>query len=232
MHEGGVDTHNLATAAGTQATQTTNLAAAAGTQAEAASNFSTSAGEIDTKIGQAEGDFARMAENSAAAIRATQVAMRLDQRAWVAVMDISGVPQAGQPFVIVVHAKNSGKTFVRNFKLTAIQESGPPGTTPHYDMEVVPLANSISVLPPNGIYEVKEAIMGEGSHPFVPNPDQRIVDRIKSGEVVVIAHGRMDYVDIFHQSHWTTYCFLLDSSMTWNSCHEHNEADEDGQNPN
>jgi len=40
----------------------------------------------------------------------------LDQRAWVAAIDVRGIPELDKPWEIVVTGKNTGKTFARKFQ--------------------------------------------------------------------------------------------------------------------
>jgi hypothetical protein len=109
MHEGGKDT--------------TVIAEAAKKQVGAASSFATSAEGVNTEIGTAETDFAKMAKNSEKAIQATQDAMRSDQRAWVVVKGIEGTPQLGQPWEVHVVFANTGRTPAKKVKITCSLES-------------------------------------------------------------------------------------------------------------
>jgi hypothetical protein len=96
MHEGGKDT--------------TAIAEAAKKQAGAANSFATSAEGINTEIGTAEGDFAKMAKSSEDAINATRDTMRRDQRAWVGLLQMSGIPEKDKPYDVESILTNTGKT--------------------------------------------------------------------------------------------------------------------------
>ena len=76
---------------------TVRIRDAAEKQAIAASSFAQSASDINGTIGRAEGDFSVMANSSALAIKATQTQMRLDQRAWIAIVNVHG-PALSQLF--------------------------------------------------------------------------------------------------------------------------------------
>jgi hypothetical protein len=172
----------------------------------------------------------RSAEKLAAdSLNATIANSNLDQRAWVSVIGIQGTPAIGQPWVITLFAKNTGKTFAKHFSFTAVEEGRVDRKTPDFNRDRRPKAESISLLAPNGEYVSKNVVSGEGSVPFRTNPDQSSLDNIKSGYYVQFAYGRMRYQDIFGQWHWTTYCFKLNRQIAWENCHEHNDADENGQ---
>jgi hypothetical protein len=72
-------------------------------------------------------------------------------------------------------------------------------------------------------------VSGNGSNPYLVNPNQSILDQINSGAYRVYVHGRIDYDDVFRQKHWTTFCFHL-TDGAWASCREHNDADNTGLN--
>ena len=73
-------------------------------------SFATSASQIDAKIGQAEADFARIAKDSEAAIKATQEEARLDQRAWIAPKGVylTAPVEPGVPIKFNVQFENVG----------------------------------------------------------------------------------------------------------------------------
>ena|SRR5271165_3116845 len=112
MHEGGVDTHASAKAAGDQAQAALDMATAAGDQVDAGNNFSDSAEEINRGVTGAVGQLKAAANNTRAGIDATKESLQLDQRAWVGVDDVSGVPKLDE-FVIDVAIKNTGRTPAR-----------------------------------------------------------------------------------------------------------------------
>ena len=54
---------------------------------------------------------AKAAEDSVTLVRENA---HLDQRAWVVVSDVSGVPEVGKPFIVTINISNLGKTFAKN----------------------------------------------------------------------------------------------------------------------
>jgi hypothetical protein len=102
----------------------------------------------------------------------------------------------------------------------------PPAVSPDYRQETKPPYTSVSVLAPNGEYTANLIMTGEGSNPFIPNPTQDDLNRIKTQVVKLVVAGRMEYIDIFHKAHWTTFCVGLDTNIEWKSCSAHNDADD------
>lgn len=163
-------------------------------------------------------------QQSRAALNASIQQFHLDQRAWVAATNITGVPEVDKPFVVRITGKNAGKTFAKQFRMIVAVESGPPRVI-KFDAERHHAPESISLLSPNGEYTSETIVTGEHSHPHHDNPDQIAMDNIRNGSVQIVAFGRMDYVDIFNVQHWSTFCFRLDRGEKWQSCKEHNDAD-------
>jgi hypothetical protein len=103
LHIGGKDTTRIADAAQKQA-------CAANRSADAAQQFADTAALISGGIGDAVKKLEAQAKNSAAAIKATQDAMRQDQRAWVVLRGVGGRPELDKPWTIQVVFTNTGKT--------------------------------------------------------------------------------------------------------------------------
>jgi cell division protein FtsL len=112
MHEGGTDTHTLAEAAKTQSEKMSNMADAADKIRDAAQNMVTQEQRIADNAQKAMDASNRQ---SKAALDASIGASRLDQRAWVGVVDAAteGGKVEGDGFgftSISIVIRNSGKT--------------------------------------------------------------------------------------------------------------------------
>ena len=157
--------------------------------------------------------------------------MRLEQRAWVSVAQVSGLPEPNKQFVVQTTAVNSGRTFAKQFKMITIVQARAAGTEPSFDSEEGRAYDSLSLMPPNGVYTTKNTVTGDGSVPFIPNPTQADIDRIKAGQAEIFVFGKLDYDDIFRRHHWVIFCSKLNSDLAWVSCKEHNDADNNDVNP-
>lgn len=207
MHTGGIDTHALAEAAKKQAL--------------AAESFGQSAGQIDTKIGTAEEDFKKMATNSEGAIKATQEAMRQDQRAWVGLMQITGLPEVGKPYEASALFSNSGKTPAAKFTHQARSIVLPKGTqfVADYNAKQLGEQSFITLFPNQFFHDDIKASNGQ-------NVAQSDLDLINSGTIVVYVFGRSCYDDVFGKHHWQRFCDLYDpAGKTYLSCSVYNEID-------
>ena len=171
------------------------------------------------------GSTASLNEKNNRAILETGVAnFHLDQRAWVAAVSITGVPEINKPFIVKVVSKNTGKTFAKGFRAVVAVQKGRKGKI-DFDAIHGMRPESISLLAPNGEYTSETTLTGENSNPHQNNPDQALLNGINTGDVQIVVWGRMDYTDIFKVAHWSTFCFSLGTQKTWQSCKEHNDAD-------
>jgi hypothetical protein len=153
----------------------------------------------------------------------TREMARLDQRAWVATDGADGALSAGQPFVIHIKFKNTGKTFARHAQITVKTEITKKDTLPNFNTLFDPPKNGkkpvTMILVPNAQYEMTTDPV-EGS-PF----SQEQIDNIRDNQGLFV-FGRIDYADIFDRKHWTTFCYSYDVTKTeYSYCEKHNDAD-------
>jgi hypothetical protein len=168
---------------------------------------------------------ARAAENSLTFARENA---HLDQRAWVAAIDVRGTPQVGKEFEVFLLVKNSGKTFAKEFEILKIVEGVVGGKEPRLDIEEnmrgvlqsLRQDRGVSVLAPNSEFTASLTL---NNHEEI---SQTQLDQIKSGQLVIFFHGKMTYRDIFNCPHWTTFCLRLDPSLKFTSCEKGNDADD------
>jgi hypothetical protein len=151
----------------------------------------------------------------------------LDQRAWVAVIDIKGVPEVGKIFTVNITTKNSGKTFAKNFMMRVVIEPiTEAGKEPNFSLEESAIAQkepSVSVLAPNGEYTTNSELRKDRPpHETI----QSDLDKIRSDELRIFIHGKLTYDDIFGCGHWSTFCLRLKSDLRYTNYGKHNDADD------
>jgi hypothetical protein len=146
----------------------------------------------------------------------------LDQRAWIAAMQVAGKPELDKPLEIIVTVKNTGKTFAKEFTNIAISEPVPRGKRPDF-AKGGKQRDSVSVIAPNGEYLMR-------LYPIKGSPTEKLnqfdFDALTSGDITLFVHGRLIYNDIFGCPHWTTFCTKMTRSFLWESCSVHNDADD------
>ena len=109
----------------------------------------------------------------------------LDQRAWVVVSDVSGVPEVGKPFIVTMNITNVGKTFAKNLKGSPIVEHSPTGEVPDFAARVTSaVVFSTALLAPNLL---SSAIL-KGSDGDI---SQQTFDSIRSRQIRIFVYGRM-----------------------------------------
>jgi hypothetical protein len=136
-------------------------------------------------------------------LRDAKETAHLDQRAWVATVEISGNPlvEGDNPFHVAVKVKNSGKTFAKDVK--AQSNVFFQGQSPLDLDKVIPSNTSsfdLGLLPPNGDYTMDV---------ICPSGPKEIQDGIRSGRTRVLVSGRITYTDIFNCSHWTNFSYVV-----------------------
>jgi hypothetical protein len=156
---------------------------------------------------------------------------RLDQRAWVAVWQISGQPELDKPWHVVITAKNSGKTFGKKFFIVAryrIKELADPD--PDFAAEEKEerakrqFGNAGNVISPNeDLSMILNVNDGE-------RMTQDVINYVKSPTIMLLVFGKITYLDIFGCDHWTTFCFRWHAEDgSYEGYGSFNDADENCQ---
>jgi hypothetical protein len=202
---------------------TQKLIDAAGQQAQAAKDFATYAGQIRDTIRISEKDLSNAADNSKGAITATQDAMRLEQRAWVANIAVSmDAPEVGKNAHGYTTWINSGKSFAKQVKpscyLVFVQDRIAGEDILN---KIAALSNmgqgSIGVLAPNGQYKT-----GLDTKKPINQVDK---DRISGNWYTYVWGGGITYYDIFKIQHSTVFCsYRQGITADFVQCPFHNDA--------
>jgi hypothetical protein len=173
-------------------------------------------------------DAAAKAANAAeASVKQVRKAAHRDQRAWVAVVDIQGIPEAGTIFSVNLVAQNSGKTFAKDVAMRAVAELiTEKGGEPDFSLEDSAAArkdSSVSLLAPNADYLMDIELRKQTPPHEITQSD---LDGIRRGDLTIFIHGKMTYDDIFGCTHWTTFCTRLKPDLKYASYGRHNDADQ------
>lgn len=150
---------------------------------------------------------------------------KLEQRAWVAATAFAGTPPAptiGQPLEVRTTIKNSGKTPARNVVIRSVFEPLERGKVPTFDYSgdaVFPLG----AMQPEKEHFSRIVITRKDGSPVIPM-NQATFNALRSGAVVIWAHGRVEYEDIFGDEHWAEWCYFWSAPdfLTWSPYTEHN----------
>lgn len=152
----------------------------------------------------------------------------LDQRAWIGVETIRGipsVPEVNKPYDVAVVFTNSGKTPAKN--VVMYNHVIPSPTLPvvrESCREAIRTHESTTMIAPN-------ATLTQFLHPTngKPLPDGWDVDLAHKGRLYV--YGCVLYDDIFEKSHWLTYCGVLNpTSKAFDTCEKYTDTG-DGKSP-
>jgi len=149
---------------------------------------------------------------------------RLDQRAWVAESEISGVAEEGKPYKIKITVKNTGKTFATKvsgnsvWQVIQLSDADPDFEGRVKEEESTHLSTPI-LIPPNGTFaQTIDVTKGRKLR-------KEDVEVLQSPTEVKFAFGRVRYLDIFGCKHWTTYCYRVYADGTFEKYGRYNDAD-------
>jgi hypothetical protein len=182
----------------------------------------------------------RIARGSEAAVNAAQESVRLDQRAWIGVTNITGKPVVGEPLKIRVMYQNTGRTpatAAKKLCFVAVADRGKQPVFPPFD-KTMPAADQVlsrSVIPPNGSNNVTGSLYLKAT--LAPYPfTQANVESVTNGTVVLYVRALITYDDIFGRHHWVTACYSYDPNLIsgpdqYTACDWGNLVDRDGEPP-
>jgi hypothetical protein len=194
-------------------------AEAAQENAKSARDFATSANSINQRIGAAERDFARMSNSSEAAITAARKNMQEDERAWLVVDHIEGMPQLGKPFSISTQIRNTGRSPAVNvthriaFAFIPQTQDFIPSFQPLALHSRLVLGSGNSSLASLDVSGGKDAVQAD-------------LDRFKTEKLFV--WGKVCYEDVFKMRHWLHFCVhYVPEDRDWKACDTYNDQDSD-----
>jgi hypothetical protein len=130
----------------------------------------------------------------------------LDQRAWIAPVEIDAPVIAGSPVSINIKVVNSGKTFARKIKtLPHCLIFRPPSAPDMAAMESQEDTQSSALffIAPGQQYTWPAAATGEG----LP---KGVFDAIQAGQTRLFIYGKITYDDIFKRHHRVAYCYVYE----------------------
>jgi hypothetical protein len=156
--------------------------------------------------------------------------MRRDQRAWLAVGNVSAdpkVPEVGKVWQLNFFTANSGKTPAINVQAVLNSEGVDRDKLPNFDYRNSPIVHLGYIAP--GSVAPSHSLLPLDINTRKPVPViQQTLDRLVSGDTTIYLHGRIDYRDIFRNPHWVTYCYFLKVPLvgSFGACPFHNDTDE------
>jgi hypothetical protein len=150
-----------------------------------------------------------------------------EQRAWVSVGDVRGVPAAGSVWDVVATFRNSGRSFAKNLKGATASDLVARNAQPNFAYEKVRKFNG-SLISPNTDYHLRlVTTRSKGSGRAFPLTEQQL-ESLNKGNLRLYTHGQATYDDVFGRHHWLTFCyFWVPETRAFSPCTEHNDTDND-----
>ena len=160
------------------------------------------------------------------ALDATVAISRRDQRAWLAVIGITGSPSVGNPFFVDITVKNNGKTFAKKTKLVVC--IFPCQKESNLDFHIIEKAmneaeGSVSTVAPNADYSTHTKFLVGLANDKITEEQ---IEKWKTGSEQLFVFGKLTYEDIFGVAHWQSFCMQMNPSLEFNSYHQYNDVDD------
>lgn len=170
----------------------------------------------------------KAAKAAEASVEQARQSLHLDQRAWVAVGTVKGIPILDQILNVEVVCKNSGKTFAKKFTMHAVFDPRQKGEQPDFESETQAAIakdspGGVALLPPNAEFILPMRIQRTGQGAQTTSDDLK---NIAEGKLIMFAYGKMTYEDIFGCPHWSTFCFRLSPTLKWFVNETYNDSDD------
>jgi len=150
-------------------------------------------------------------------------AIQLDQRAWISasinLWNDSGkpmmeIPAAGQPLIVRISYKNSGKTPALHVKIFARREGFIASDKfPSFEYGESKYGSPTTIPPDSNV------VMDDVITRTLVQSDR---DKIFSKDWRLYVHGRVAYDDVFGKAHITEFCSFLRSGGGYELCARHN----------
>jgi hypothetical protein len=159
------------------------------------------------------------AVQAAKSFNATIDQFRLDQRAWVGIDAWGGIPKIGEPFIISVQIKNSGKTPALNVQLFSQEEPIKRGEKPTFSY-AERNSKTKGILPPNATMTINlNTTKGVSMN-------KETMEQLGKEDYVIYVYGKIIYDDVFGESHWIKFCSYLRADFKgYDIYSEYNEID-------
>jgi len=184
------------------------LTDAASKAAIAADKFKDSAAHLEGIIGTAQENLQIMAASSSDSVKATQNALRLEQRAWLSVQLVPLKWSENQSLQYQLILINTGRTPALHIHAHAFVEKVPIGGKPHFGH--IGQVISTGVLVPNspitnyGFQSVTSDLPIEKHQ--VLRMSAADIDDLNHNRALSVGHAEFSYDDIFGAHHWIRAC--------------------------
>jgi hypothetical protein len=141
-------------------------------------------------------------------VNAAIEAMKLDERAWVAVTQIEPVKDCQWRAITF---RNSGKSAALSFQVSGAAEPVLKGSRPTKPEQTLP---GKGVIAPDSVFS---DCIGD-----------KQIDNFDWSNTDLVVHGRISYFDTFGTDHWTTFCYLRSENSGFSPCDFGNDMDKNG----
>lgn len=133
--------------------------------------------------------------------------MQIEQRAWMQIEAKFEPPAENKPYVVTFNTKNIGKTPAKRIKafynVQIVSKNNSPNLDPqarvHFTVGMMNPDLSVPTIVP--LFKETADLL----HP--PSLTKTEVENLKSGETYLAFVAKVNYLDVFGNSHWFNYCY-------------------------
>ena len=118
-------------------------------------------------------------------------------------------------FFVRLHVTNSGHTPALNFHSEIVLHSLTKDET------FQPVYDALVETPSRGVIQPSEVLFLQSNKYPITQPQ---IDWVRDGRYILYVYGRMSYDDIFHVTHYTTFCKEILSESLARDCGTYNSA--------
>ena len=168
-------------------------------------------------------------ENATKQLTEADAALKLDQRAWLGVINITPtprIPTIGQMFEVEVDLKNTGKTPALHVEIITVGQDIAKGNETDFTYDKFAKIKN-AFIAPNATTMMQVSPVNDATGNPIP-VTQDILTALQHGDLRATVHGRIDYQDIFGKPHWLLFCSILivPFNGVLGQCPTHNGSDD------
>ena len=154
--------------------------------------------------------------------------MQIEQRAWMQVETKFEPPVENKPFVVTFNTKNIGKTPAKRikayFNVQIVNKDNSPNLNPQLGVNF-----AVGMMNPDlSVGAIVPLFKGSADLLHPPSITKTEVESLKSGETYLAFVAKVNYLDVFGNTHWFNFCYWHNTAIgNYNSrpCVEFNDDD-------
>jgi hypothetical protein len=185
-------------------------------------------GALTQTLAQSQQAMETSNKQSKAALDTTIRNSRLDERPWVVLRQIAGIPELDKPWNVQMFFVNTGKTPARNVRLNCHTTFETTESAVKFG-EKVPDSRP-ALIAPN---DLSTFCVLDPLAPKIPKVTRDVINILTNKTATLFVYGFVTYDDISGLKHWLTFCRIMEpDGKSWEGCQTHNDTGDGDPPPN